>query len=219
MTQILVVEDEPRIASFIDMGLRAAGFATVLAPTGAEALAALRTGVIDLVVLDLGLPDVDGMEVLRRVRGGGDDTPVIILTARSDVIDVVAGFDAGAQDFLPKPFAFEELVVRIRARIAVAASTVGANRLTDAGVEVDLASRRVAVDGVEVELSTREFALAVEFLRHRGQVLTRSQLLDTVWGLDFDPGSNVVDVYVGYLRRKLGQGRIETVRGTGYRWG
>jgi DNA-binding response OmpR family regulator len=218
MTRILIVEDEERIASFIDMGLRAAGFETELAATGRAALSAVRTQAPDLILLDLGLPDSDGMQVLRRLRDDGDHTPVVILTARSDVIDVVAGFDAGAQDFLPKPFAFEELLVRVRARVGEQQRTLPSTRLVSGGVELDLTGRRVSVAGRAVELSSREFALLEMFIRHPGQVLTRVQLLETVWGLDFDPGSNVVDVYVGYVRRKVGAERIDTVRGMGYRW-
>lgn len=224
MTSILIVEDEPRIQSFIAKGLRAASFATQIAGTGREAIDLAATGGFDLVILDLGLPDIDGFSVLEQLRGMGVSIPVIILTARSSIEDTVAGLEGGADDYVSKPFRFEELLARVRLRVrdAVSAERSGTavettTLLRHGGVEIDLLSRRVLVDGAEQPLSAREFALAVEFLRHPGQVLTREQLLSRVWGYDFDPSSNVVDVYVRYLRGKLGAERFETVRGVGYR--
>jgi DNA-binding response OmpR family regulator len=216
VNRILIVEDEERIASFVEKGLRSNGFATSVAADGEEALAAARASEFDLVILDLGLPDRDGLEVLQELRGRDRQTPVVILTAREGVRDVVAGLEGGADDYVTKPFRFEELLARVRARLrAERAPEPTVLRVGDCAL--DLRTRRVIVDGRAVELTAREFALAETFFRHPGQVLSREQLLSHVWGYDYDPGSNVVDVYVRYLRRKLGGGRITTVRGMGYR--
>jgi two-component system, OmpR family, copper resistance phosphate regulon response regulator CusR len=217
MTRILIVEDEPRIASFLQKGFAAQGFATEVAQGVVEALARARTDP-DLVVLDRGLPDGDGLEVLRELRRRESPVPVIVLTARDGLADTIAALDSGADDYVTKPFSFEELLARVRARLRQTTS-VDPGLLEAAGVTLDLEARRAHVDGRTVELSAREFALAEVFLRHPGQVLSRTQLLDQVWGLDYDPGSNVVDVYVGYLRKKVGHERIVSVRGTGYRLG
>ena len=216
MTALLLVEDEDRIASFVEKGLQASGFTTTRVATGREALRWVHRQEFDLVVLDLGLPDIDGFEVLRRLRAGGASVPVIVLTARDSVRDKIDGFDSGADDYVTKPFHFEELLARIRARLRPPAAA-SPNMLRVGAAELDLRARRVRVDDREVELSAREFALAEVFFRNPDHVLTREQLLDRVWGYDFDTGSNVVDVYVGYLRRKLGGSLIETVRGMGYR--
>ena len=219
MSQILIAEDEGRIASFIAKGLRAAGFAPIVVGTGHEAFDLARTGEFDLLVLDLGLPDQDGLTVLRRLREQRVDVPVIILTARSSVTDTVAGLEGGADDYMAKPFRFEELLARIRLRLRTEGGhTAGdVTVLTHGGLSLDLRSRRARVGEREIDLSAREFALAEAFLRHPGQVLSREQLLSSVWGYDFDPGSNVVDVYVRYLRNKVGAARVSTVRGMGYR--
>jgi DNA-binding response OmpR family regulator len=221
MTRILIAEDEDRIVSFLEKGLRAGGYSTVAVATGADAVALARDESFDLLLLDLGLPGMNGHEVLQAIRARGEQMPVIILTARDGVDDTVAGLQGGADDYVTKPFRFEELLARIRLRLrdrAAPESTV----LLAGGVSLDLRSRRASVSGPDgreqvVELTAREFALAEVFLRHAGQVLSREQLLSHVWGYDFDPGSNVVDVYVRYLRRKLGESVIETVRGMGYR--
>jgi DNA-binding response OmpR family regulator len=216
MTRVLIAEDEERIVSFLEKGLRANGYTTIAVGTGPDAAALARDDAFDLVILDLGLPGCDGHEVLRTIRGRGETLPVIILTARDGVDDTVAGLERGADDYMTKPFRFEELLARIRLRLRAdpgsAPSVVSVGR-----VSLDLRSRRATVDGRMVELTAREFALLETFLRHPGQVLSREQLLSHVWGYDFDPGSNVVDVYVRYLRRKLGDDVIETVRGMGYR--
>lgn len=216
MNRILIVEDEPRITSFLEKGLRAAGYVTTVVTNGVDAVGYARDDQVDLVILDLGLPGQDGMSVLAQLRARGERMPVIVLTAREGVADRVAGLDQGADDYLTKPFSFEELLARVRARLR------GQGRPTAAVLEVgslrlDLLRRTATVAGREVELTAREFLLAEALARHPGQVLSREQLLDRVWGLAHDPGSNVVDVYVGYVRRKLGADLIQTVRGMGYR--
>jgi len=212
VTTILIAEDEPRISSFLAKGLGANGYAPMIAGTGADALDYAERYPFDLLLLDIGLPGVDGFEVLRRVRERDTATPIIMLTARTGVEDIVAGLDGGANDYLPKPFRVDELLARIRSSLRDA-STVLSHR----GLSLDLRSRTASVDGALVDLSAREFSLAEEFLRHPTEPLSREHLLSQVWGFDFDPGSNVVDVYVRYLREKLGVGRIESVRGVGYR--
>ncbi|WP_040338720.1 response regulator transcription factor [Candidatus Blastococcus massiliensis] len=216
MSRVLIAEDEPRIASFIEKGLRANGFTTAVATDGGTALAQAAGGEFDLLVLDIGLPVIDGFEVLRRLRARRVPIPVIILTARDSVQDTVAGLEGGADDYMPKPFRFEELLARVRLRLATD-RTAELTVLTAGDLSLDLRTRRARVGETTVDLSAREFALAETFLRHPGQVLAREQLLSHVWGYDFDPGSNVVDVYVRYLRKKIGVDRIETVRGMGYR--
>jgi len=216
VSTILIAEDETRISSFVEKGLRAAGFATTVAATGPDALEHALGGSFDLVLLDIGLPGIDGFEVLRRLRERDTSLPVIMLTARTSLSDTVAGLDSGANDYMPKPFKFDELLARIRVRLRDAGQA-SASALSAGTVSLDLHTRRATVGETQVDLSAREFALAEEFLRHPDQVLSREQLLSRVWGIDFDPGSNVVDVYVRYLRDKLGAGVIETVRGMGYR--
>lgn len=218
MTTILIVEDETRISSFIEKGLAAAGYTPTVVQNGLDAVDYVATGSFDLVLLDVGLPGIDGFEVLRRVRAAGETMPIIMLTARTGVDDTVAGLDGGANDYLPKPFKFDELVARIRLRLRESGQQRSVETVLRHGeIALDLKTRRVAVGDRAVDLSAREFALAEEFLRHPEQVLSREQLLSRVWGFDFDPGSNVVDVYVRYLRGKIGADRIETVRGMGYR--
>jgi two-component system copper resistance phosphate regulon response regulator CusR len=216
VNRILIAEDEERIASFIERGLKASGYSTKVVRDGDSALALARSGRFDLMVLDLGLPQRDGLDVLHTLREEGTSIPVVILTARSSTSEVVTGFEGGADDYITKPFSFEELLVRLRARLhRERAPETRVLRVGDA--ELDLRTRRATVDGKPVELSAREFGLAEVFFQHPGQVLSREQLLSRVWGYDFDPGSNVVDVYVGYLRKKLGKGRIVNTRGMGYR--
>ena len=217
MSTILIVEDEARITAFIAKGLKAAGYTTMTTALGEETVDLAVAGGVDLIVLDVGLPDIDGFEVLERLRGQGVSTPVIMLTARSSVADRVAGLEGGADDYMPKPFSFEELLARIRLRVRTGQPQASAMVLDHQGLSLDLRTRRAQVEGRSVDLSAREFSLAETFLRNPGQVLSREQLLSAVWGYDFDPGSNVVDVYVSYLRAKLGKERFETVRGMGYR--
>lgn len=219
MSRILIAEDEPRIASFIAKGLTASGLASEVAEDGASALALAVHGDYDLLVLDIGLPGMDGFEVLARLRESGNRMPVIILTARDSASDTIAGLEGGADDYMPKPFSFGELLARIRLRLRTAGpdSDTGVSEIAAGGIRLDLRSRQVRVQGRVTDLSSREFVLLETFLRHPGHVLSREQLLSHVWGYDFDPGSNVVDVYVRYLRRKIGAEAIETVRGMGYR--
>ena len=216
MTRILIAEDEERISSFIDKGLRAVGYSTDVIVNGTEALELALSGSCDLVLLDVGLPGIDGFEVLRRLRERNTALPVIMLTARTSTGDTVTGLDGGANDYMPKPFKFDELLARIRLRLRDAGQ-LAVTTLSRGPIDLDLLTRRATVDGRTVDLSAREFALAEEFFTHPDQVLSREQLLSRVWGLDFDPGSNVVDVYVRYLRGKFGADAIETVRGMGYR--
>lgn len=217
MTQILIVEDEDRIASFIAKGLTAAGYVPIRAASVREGMDAVLTSDPALIVLDLGLPDGDGMELLERMRDSGVSSPVIILTARRSLDDTVAGLEGGADDYMSKPFGFDELLARIRLRLRQTGSGE-ASVIEQGPLVLDLRARTVQLDGRTIDLSSREFALAETLMRHPGQVMTREQLLSQVWGYDFDPGSNVVDVYVRYLRSKVGAEWIETVRGSGYRW-
>ncbi|HSM45065.1 MAG TPA: response regulator transcription factor [Acidimicrobiia bacterium] len=217
MSRILIVEDEPGIASFLEKGLRAEGFTTFVVDDGISAASIARDDAFDLMILDLGLPGKDGREVLSEVRNRGERMPVLILTARKSVQDTVAGLEGGADDYVTKPFSFQEILARVRVRLRDTPSA-DATVLESGRLRLDLRTRKANVDGVDVDLSAREFALAETMMQHPGQVLSREQLLSRVWGYDFDPGSNVVDVYVGYLRKKLGSETIETVRGMGYRF-
>lgn len=216
MTHILIIEDEDRIASFVEKGLKAAGYATVRAATAGEGFEYALNTIVDLAVLDLGLPDEDGLQLLSRLRSKGFGAPVIILTARDTPADTVAGLESGADDYMAKPFSIDELQARIRLRLR-GGSADEPTTLSAGDLVLDLHARKVKAGGAEHELSSREFTLAETFMRHPGQVLSREQLLEMVWGYSFDPGSNLVDVYVRYLRAKVGAERIRTVRGVGYR--
>lgn len=216
MTRILIAEDEERISSFIQKGLRSHGYTTLVVDDGATAAALARDADFDLLLLDLGLHGLDGMQVLAEVRARGERLPVIVLTARDAVPDRVEGLERGADDYMTKPFSFEELLARVRVRLRDT-GTADEATVSVGSLSLDVRTRRVSVDGRDIELTAREFTLLEVFLRHPDQVLSREQLLDRVWGYDFDPGSNVVEVYVRYLRRKLGAEVIQTVRGVGYR--
>jgi two-component system, OmpR family, response regulator QseB len=219
MHRILIAEDEPRIAAFVEKGMRSHGFVPSIASDAHETLLLAQGGTFDLLILDLGLPGKDGLQVLAQLRGEGESLPIIILSARNDIQDKVAGFEGGADDYLTKPFRFEELLIRVKARLRNSNSVTRQDTamLRCGNTLLDLRTRKAKVGNNWIELPSREFTLAETFFRHPGQVLSREQLLDRVWGYDYDPGSNIVDVYVGYLRKKLGNGLIETIRGMGYR--
>jgi DNA-binding response OmpR family regulator len=230
---ILVIEDEPGIVDFLERGLRAHGFEVDSAPDGDSGTEKAINEGVDLVVLDMMLPGRSGLDVLTTLHRTKPSLPVIVLTALGEVEDRVAGLDAGAVDYLTKPFSLSELAARIRAQLRVAAQSPRTT-MTGGNIEVNLITREVRRDGELVRLSTTEFELLVYLMRNRGQVLSREQILRAVWGYDYDPGTNVVDVYVGYLRRKLrrteppddpraapGRRReapIVTVRSVGYRF-
>jgi DNA-binding response OmpR family regulator len=218
--RILVVEDEAAIADFLERGLRAEGYEVAVATDGTEGKRAGLDPDVDLVVLDRMLPGKGGDEVLRELRGARPALPVIMLTARAEVADRVAGLDLGADDYLTKPFAFDELLARVRARLRERAE--GSETMLEAGgIRLDLLGREASRGELTVRLPEREAKLLAHLMRHAGQVCSREELLSTVWGYDHDPGTNVVQVYVGYLRRKLAlpasPAPIETVRGAGYR--
>jgi DNA-binding response OmpR family regulator len=216
VSRILIAEDEARIASFVQKGLGAAGFAVSVATDGPAALAEAQSGQFDLMILDIGLPGRDGFDILQALRSEGNPIAVIVLTARDSAADTLRGLEGGANDYMSKPFRFDELLARVRLRLKDGQSGP-VESLHVHSLELDLLTRRISVHGSVHDLSAREFALAEELMRHPGQVLSHEQLLSRVWGLDFDPGSNVVGVYVRYLRAKIGADRIETVRGMGYR--
>ena len=216
---ILVVEDEPLITSFLQRGLSAEGHVVTTADRGDAALDVFSRSHPEVVVLDIMLPGIDGFDVLAAIRAADPAVPVIMLTARGEIADRVKGLDLGATDYLIKPFALTELSARIRAHTRDERRARVADRLEAGGLVLDLLAREVHSDGAEIALSAREFALLAYLMRHPGQVLSREQILNGVWGYTFDPRSNLVDVYIGYVRRKLGPGgaAIETVRGMGYR--
>jgi DNA-binding response OmpR family regulator len=218
MTRILIADDEPRIASFIAKGLKAAGYTTSSVEDGIRALDYASSGEFDLLVLDIGMPRMDGVAVLTALRAMGCPLPVIVLTAKDSLHNTLAALDGGADDYMSKPFRFEELLSRIRLRLRTTAGFPAAPAPTSGDLSLDVDLRSATVRGRTVPLSAREFAMARAFVENEGKVLTREQLLSRVWGYDFDGSSNVVDVYVGYLRNKLGPQRILAVRGAGYRF-
>jgi DNA-binding response OmpR family regulator len=218
--RILVIEDEQTLAGFIEQGLRAEGHAVTVCHDGPSGEAAALTCDYALVLLDLTLPGKDGLAVLESIRGRLPDLPVIVLTARAAVEQKVEGLDHGANDYVTKPFSFDELLARVRAQLR-APGQREASVLEAGDIRMDLRTRRVRRDGGDVRLTAREFDLLAYLMRHPDQVLSREQILNAVWGFDFDPGTKVLEVYIGYLRRRLadaGDGDpIETVRGVGYR--
>ena len=218
--KILVVDDEPAVRDSLERALRLEGYEIGLAADGAEALAALAANEPDAVVLDVMMPQVDGLQVCRRMRSMGDRTPVLMLTARDAVSDRVAGLDAGADDYVVKPFALDELLARLRALLRRSGAGAGGQVLRFADLELDPVSHQVKRRERAIELTRTEFSLLELFLLHPRQVLTRPVIFDRVWGYDFGPGSNSLEVYVSYLRRKTeanGEPRLlHTVRGVGY---
>ena len=213
---ILVIEDEPGIADFVRRGLEAAGFTVEVESDGALGLLSAQGEHVQLVILDLGLPGLSGEEVLTRLRVLRPALPVIVLTAKGAVADRVANLNAGADDYVVKPFSFSELLARLRARLRNP-DQPSPVVLEAGGIRLDVRTRQATVAGREIALSSREFALLEVLLRHPGQILSQTQLLDLVWGYDFEGASNVVETYIRHLRRKIGSERIETVRRAGYR--
>jgi DNA-binding response OmpR family regulator len=218
---ILVIEDEPGIVDFLERGLQAQGFEVISALDGDAGIEQALSKEIDLVVLDMMLPGRSGLDVLARLRASKPALPVIVLTALDEIDHRVTGLDAGAADYLTKPFSLSELAARIRAQLRMAAQ-MPQTTLSGGGVEINLLTREVRRDGQLVRLSTTEFELLAYLMRNSGHVLSREQILRAVWGYEYDPGTNVVDVYVGYLRRKLRDGEggapITTIRSVGYRF-
>jgi DNA-binding response OmpR family regulator len=218
--RILVVEDERTLAGFIGNSLRADGYAVTVCHDGESGEAAALTGDYALVLLDLTLPGKQGLDVLAAIRRRAPELPVIVLTAQAAVEQRVVGLDRGANDYVPKPFSLDELLARVRAQLRSPGQRESA-ALEAAGIRMDLRTRRVERDGRDVQMTAREFEVLAYLLRHPDQVLSREQILNAVWGLDFDPGTKVLEVYIGYLRRKLGvedgSDPIETVRNVGYR--
>ncbi len=217
MARVLMVDDEPRIVNFVSRALSAEGFGVDGAHDGVRGLELARTGRYELVVLDLLLPGLDGISVLREIMESRPEQRVLVLSALSDVDSKVRCLELGASDYLPKPFAVAELVARIRARLRQPASAPADRFFRVGALTLDLLRRRADAGRGPVGLSEREFLLLQQLMRARGEVCTRGRLLSDVWGYSFDPGSNVVDVYVGRLRSKLGPDLIETVRNVGYR--
>jgi DNA-binding response OmpR family regulator len=215
MPHVLLIEDDARIREIVERGLGSRGFVVTSAEDGPAGLDLAQKLEVDVVLLDLMLPGLSGLEVLEGIRLAKPRLPVVALTALDDTRSKVAGLDAGADDYITKPFSLEELTARVRARLR---SREDAGALKAGPLTVDPVAHRAVLNGREVPLSARELALLAAFIRHNGQVLSRSQLLDMVWDVNFDPGSNVVEVYVAALRRKLGAGWIDTVRGMGYRF-
>lgn len=214
---LLVIEDEERIVQFLRRGLEAEGYSVLTTASGEQGIQLVQSAPVDLVILDLMLPGLAGEEVLARLRSIDSGLPVLILTAKDSVTDRVALLNAGADDYVSKPFSLTELIARIRARLRPR-DQERATMLAVGDVTLDLLARRAGFDNMSIDLTSREFSLLETFMRHPGQVLSEYQLLDLVWGYGFDPGSNVVEVYVGYLRKKLRPGVIATIRGSGYRF-
>ncbi len=217
--RLLVVEDEKKVASFIKQGLEEEGYAVDVALDGEEGLKMALGRVQDLIILDLSLPKMDGLQVLKKLRQQRVIVPVLLLTVRSTIEDKVLGLDAGADDYLTKPFAFQELVARVRALLRRRAE-VGPALLQLADLTLDPARRVVFRGGEKIDLTSKEFAILEYFMRNPGRVLSRTMIIEHVWNYDFDTMTNIIDVYVNYLRKKIDTGRkqklIHTVRGVGY---
>jgi len=217
--RILVIEDEEKVASFIKKGLEQSAYTVDWAPTGEEGLDYAQANEYHAIILDLMLPGKDGLQVVRELRAHGSSVPVLALTARNQLEDRVAGLDSGCDDYLPKPFAFDELLARLRALLRRATSQRG-SQMEYGGVVVDPITRTVTRNGKRIELTNKEYALLEMLMRHPGQVFTRTAIMESVWGYDFDNASNVLEVYMNFLRKKIDQGfakrLLHTVRGVGY---
>ncbi len=218
--KILIIEDEPQLARLLQLELQFEEFDSDIAHTGREGLERFNEGHYDLILLDIMLPEMNGMEVLKQIRSSASYVPIILLTAKNDVKDKVAGLNLGANDYVTKPFEFEELLARIRVNLRFSSAPSFAvpskNECSFRGVHVDLDSHVVTKDGDEIDLTPREFDLLVHFIRNARIVQSREQILNAVWGFDYYGDTNVVDVYVRYLRQKLGNQVIQTVRSVGY---
>lgn len=220
MNRILIAEDNPHIVDFLRAGLKAHGFTILAVEEGRQVVELARSSDFDLLILDLGLPGKDGLTILREIRGQGEQLPVIVLTARDGVDDTVTALEGGANDYITKPFRFEELLARIKVQLRDRnrhQPLTSETMLRAGDLSLDLLTRQARVGDRVVELSAREFVLAEVLLRHPMQVMSKEQLLNRVWGYDYDPGSNIIEVYIRHLRKKLGKDYIETVRGMGYR--
>lgn len=220
MNRILIAEDNPHIVDFLKAGLKAHGFTALVAEDGGQAANLACSDQFDLLILDLGLPRKDGLTVLREIRGQGELLPIIVLTARDGVDDTVQALERGANDYMTKPFRFEELLARIKVQLRdrrIGAQPPSETHLQVGNLSLDLLTRQAWVGNRVVELSAKEFILAEVLLQHPMQVMSKEQLLNRVWGYDYDPGSNIIEVYIRHLRRKFGSQYIETVRGMGYR--
>lgn len=217
MTRILIADDEPRIAAFLVKGLTAAGYTTTQVGDGVKALDYATSGEYDLLILDIGMPRMDGLAVLQNLRAMHSTIPVIVLTAADSLESTVSALEGGADDYMTKPFRFEELLSRVKLRLRGTSPVAAAPTLVCGDLTLDINLRTAQIGGRVIELSAREFVMARTLMENAGRVLSREQLLSRVWGYHFEGSSNVVDVYVRYLRHKLGQNRIQTVRGVGYR--
>ncbi|MEM9003109.1 MAG: response regulator transcription factor [Cyanobacteria bacterium P01_F01_bin.86] len=221
MYRVLVIDDNPYLNLFLEKGLSAQGFMTEVAVSGYEAITQALGNRFDLLIMELELPDKNGIQLIEELRGQGETVPIIILTVRNEIHYKVAGLESGADDYMTKPFRFEELLARVKLRIGRRSldPKVSAKEevLNVAGMSLNLHTRQIQIGGQIICLSSREFSLAEVFFRYPGRTFSREQLLDRVWEYQHNPGSNIVDVYVGYLRRKLNRNLIETVRGIGYR--
>lgn len=220
--RILLVEDEKKMASFIERGLKEEGYAVDVCYEGETGWECASTNEYDCILLDVMLPKLSGLDLCAKIRAEGVRTPVLVLTARDSVEDKIKGLDQGADDYLTKPFAFDELLARIRALLRRPRDFEKKTRLKAGPLEMDLLARRVFTEGKEAMLSQKEFALLEFLMRHKGTVVSRTQIAEHVWDLHFDPMSNTIDVYINFLRKKIdtqnhGESRIETVRGAGYR--
>jgi DNA-binding response OmpR family regulator len=219
--RVLLVEDEKKMASFIERGLKEEGYAVDICNDGEKGWEYASTNEYDVMILDLMLPKVNGLELCGKIRQGGNRTPVLMLTARDSVGDKIKGLDQGADDYLTKPFAFDELLARLRALLRRPRELQEKSQLKSGQISMDLLTRRVHVGKEEIPLSQKEFSLLEFLMRHKGEVVSRTQIAEHVWDLHFDPMSNTIDVYINFLRKKINtdmaHSRIETVRGAGYR--